>query len=143
MTIVVKIGGFKLSLRAAPVRSCYTQMARSQTSTSSRRGRLPSCKWAKIIKRSQKEDWRTEIRIVGSFIDTSSGRKRVTVVWNDNGDKITYDASWLDRKQRKAKVISPNAPNLGLLIDSQVNTVESDSQKVQKRTQATYWLSKR
>jgi hypothetical protein len=65
--------------------------------TKQMRGRLPTCKWTKICKRSQLTSWEALLRIDKAFIDSTTGRECATVVWN-NSDQITYTAKWLELK---------------------------------------------
>ncbi|KAH5617757.1 hypothetical protein HBI23_250400 [Parastagonospora nodorum] len=60
-------------------------------------GRLPTCRWAKIIKRSQYPSWEGRLRVTSIFQDGPTNRERAAVVWK-NGDRITYTATWLDVK---------------------------------------------
>jgi hypothetical protein len=77
-------------------------MARAGSSHS--QGRLPPCKWVKIITRSQKRNWHTKVRIVEAQIDKFSGEKRVTAVWKDDGQKSTYSKDWLVKMWSRSKV---------------------------------------
>jgi hypothetical protein len=60
-------------------------------------GRLPTCKWTKICKRSQLTSWEALIRIDRAFVDSTTGREYATIVWNDS-DQITYTSKWLELK---------------------------------------------
>lgn len=60
-------------------------------------GRLPTCNWAKIIKRSQDPSWEGKLRVRNIFKDRSTSREYATVVWN-NDDIVAYTATWLELK---------------------------------------------
>jgi hypothetical protein len=98
-------------------------MARGGTSHS--RGRLPRCKWVKIITRSQNRNCHTKVRIVEAQIDKASGEKRVTAVWKDDGQKSTYSKDWLVKMWSRSKVCHTYHSQLHSVINLQAYTDEA------------------
>lgn len=91
--------------------------------------RLPSCKWAKIVRRSQERKWRTKVKIVEGLIDRSSGRIRITVVWNDDGQRSIYDKNWLVKMWSGSKVCCRSTLDKDLHIGWQADTAEAQESR--------------